>query len=79
MVGRTTHVVLITVFFIKSNKTLSINISNTPLPPWGPRALRSLASGMRVWAWRWLCIPTQECHQWSSEHPQASQSSEVKL
>ena len=52
---------------------------NNLLPPWGPEALRSSASGTTVWAWRWLYIPTPECRLWSSEHPEASRSSEVQL
>lgn len=71
------HVVHSLVFAIKANK--KPQITNIPLPPCGPKALHSSASGMRVWAWHLLCIPTPECHQWSSEHPEASQSIEVQL
>ena len=50
-----------------------------PLPPWGPEALRSSASGTTVWAWRWLCTPTPEYQRWSSEHLEASRSSAAQL
>lgn len=43
------------------------------LPPWGPEALHSSASGTRVLVCHWPCIPTPESHQWSSVHPEAFQ------
>lgn len=67
------------IFLFSSIKPIETSDKRNPSPPWGPETLRSSASGMRVWAWRWLCIPTPECHQWSSEHPEASRLSEVQL
>lgn len=49
------------------------------IPPYGPEALHSSASGKRVWALHLLYIPTPECHQWLSGHPEASQSVAVQL
>lgn len=67
------HVIHILVLVIETQ------IKRNLLPPWGPDALRSSASGTRAWAWRWLCTPTPEYHQWSSGHLEASQSSAVQL
>lgn len=49
------------------------------LPPCGPRALRSSASGRTAWAWRWLCTPTPECRRWFFGRLEASRSVEAQL
>lgn len=65
------HLVIISAKLNLSPLTLPVN--SLPLPG-GPEVPRSSASGRRVWAWRWPCIPTAACRRWASAHPEACRS-----